>query len=66
MTPTTLRRDYHALLSVIALSRGLPPPRDLRVLRRLGEELAAARPFDRTLSFALDRVHQLLEEEVAA
>lgn len=53
-------------LRLLALSRTLPPRRELRVVRGLGEDLALSRPFDLALSRALDRVVQLQELEDAA
>jgi hypothetical protein len=50
-------------LALLALSRTLPPPRDLRVLRAIGEQLALRLPFDVRLSFALDAIVELQARE---
>jgi hypothetical protein len=55
-------RSFYGL---IVLARLLPVPRDLRVLRALGETMALHYPYNAMLSAALELVIQLQERESA-
>jgi hypothetical protein len=56
---------FGSFYGLIALARLLPPPRDVRVLRVLGESMAVNRPFDPLLSAALNTLLALQERENA-
>jgi hypothetical protein len=54
---------FPGFLAVLALIRTLPPGKDLKTFRALGEQLALGGPYDATLSGCLDLLAVMAEED---